>query len=71
MHNKQQKNQHQQQQQQQQQQHGEVLLQICYDCRAKILYVTVIRAKNLLTLREDGDTRPDPFIKIYLLPGRR
>ncbi|CAL4127248.1 unnamed protein product, partial [Meganyctiphanes norvegica] len=49
---------------------GEVELQICFDSVAKILYVTVLRARVLTTLREDGDTRPDPFIKVYLLPGR-
>lgn len=50
---------------------GQVELQCCYDSQANILYVTVIRAKGLYTLREDGDTRPDPFVKVYLLPGRR
>lgn len=50
---------------------GEVQLQICYDSQAGILYVTVLRARGLHTVREDGDTRPDPFIKVYLLPGRR
>ncbi|XP_069941796.1 regulating synaptic membrane exocytosis protein 1-like [Cherax quadricarinatus] len=49
---------------------GEVQLQVCYDCRAGILYVTVLRACSLFTLRDDDDTRPDPFIKVYLLPGR-
>ena len=57
--------------QSQQVQHAEVQLLICHDVVAQILYVTVLRARNLLTLREDGDTRPDPFIKVYLLPGRR
>ncbi|KAA0188481.1 hypothetical protein HAZT_HAZT006397 [Hyalella azteca] len=52
-------------------QQAEVQLLICHDVVAQILYVTVLRARNLLTLREDGDTRPDPFIKVYLLPGRR
>ncbi|XP_047739944.1 uncharacterized protein LOC125178991 [Hyalella azteca] len=51
-------------------QQAEVQLLICHDVVAQILYVTVLRARNLLTLREDGDTRPDPFIKVYLLPGR-
>lgn len=50
---------------------GEVQLQVCYDSQAGILYVTVLRARGLHTVREDGDTRPDPFIKVYLLPGRR
>lgn len=50
---------------------GEVQLQICYDSQANILYVTVLRARGLHTVREDGDTRPDSFIKVYLLPGRR
>nr|XP_045614220.1 uncharacterized protein LOC123768007 [Procambarus clarkii] len=49
---------------------GEVLLQVCYDSRACILYVTVIQARSIYTLRDDGDTRPDPFVKVYLLPGR-
>ncbi|XP_045133167.1 protein piccolo-like isoform X1 [Portunus trituberculatus] len=49
---------------------GEVQLQVCYDSQAGILYVTVLRARGLHTVREDGDTRPDPFIKVYLLPGR-
>lgn len=50
---------------------GEVQLQICYDSQAGILYVTVLRARGLHTVLEDGDTRPDSFIKVYLLPGRR
>lgn len=50
---------------------GEVQLQICYDSQVGILYVTVLRARGLHTVREDGDTRPDSFIKVYLLPGRR
>ncbi|XP_050719412.1 protein piccolo-like [Eriocheir sinensis] len=49
---------------------GEVQLQICYDSQAGILYVTVLRARGLHTVLEDGDTRPDSFIKVYLLPGR-
>ncbi|XP_042241906.1 protein piccolo-like isoform X2 [Homarus americanus] len=52
------------------QQMGEVQLQVCYDSRAGILYVTVLRARSLYTVRDDGDTRPDPFVKVYLLPGR-
>ncbi|XP_071524379.1 protein piccolo-like [Panulirus ornatus] len=52
------------------QQMGEVQLQVCYDSRACILYVTVLRARSLYTVRDDGDSRPDPFIKVYLLPGR-
>lgn len=42
-------------------------LQICYDMRAAILYVTVIKAKNL---RYVNDSPPDPFVKCYLLPPR-
>jgi hypothetical protein len=42
-------------------------LQICYDMRAAILYVTVIKAKNL---RFVNDMPPDPFVKCYLLPPR-
>ncbi|KAK4295694.1 hypothetical protein Pmani_031764 [Petrolisthes manimaculis] len=56
--------------QQQQHQMGEVQLQVCYDYKAAILYVTVIRARGLYTVRDDGETRPDPFVKVYLLPGR-
>lgn len=42
-------------------------LQICYDMQAAILYVTVIRAKNLVSTNHG---LPDPFVKCYLLPPR-
>ena len=42
-------------------------LQICYDMQAAILYVTVIKAKNL---RYVNNLPPDPFVKCYLLPPR-
>lgn len=35
--------------------------------QAAILYVTVIKAKNLRCV---NDMPPDPFVKCYLLPPR-
>lgn len=46
---------------------GEVQLQVCYDKKARILYVIVKRARNLPLC---NGTPPDPLIKVYLLPGR-
>lgn len=48
---------------------GEIQLQICYDSKAAILYVTIVRARDLVTTR-DNSGLPDPFVKCYLLPGR-
>ncbi|CAG2108568.1 unnamed protein product [Medioppia subpectinata] len=44
------------------------MLQICYDMKAAILYVTIIEAHNLQKLT--GGQSPDPFVKCYLLPPR-
>ena len=43
----------------------------CYDSRAHILYVTLVRARRLQTRRPNGDARPDPFVRCVLLPGRK
>jgi hypothetical protein len=43
-------------------------LQICYDMKAEILYVTIIEAQNLMNL--SNGQFPDPFVKCYLLPPR-
>ncbi|RWS01001.1 rabphilin-3A-like protein [Dinothrombium tinctorium] len=43
-------------------------LQICYDMKAGILYITIIKARNLMKL--NNDQLPDPFVKCYLLPPR-
>ncbi|RWS19554.1 rabphilin-3A-like protein [Leptotrombidium deliense] len=45
-----------------------MLLQICYDMKAAILYITIIKARNLMKL--SIDQLPDPFVKCYLLPPR-
>ncbi|CAG0917953.1 unnamed protein product [Notodromas monacha] len=50
--------------------YGKLQLQICYDVKAEILYVIVLRAKGLTCPRADGDTRPDPFVKCRLLPDK-
>ncbi|XP_043193641.1 regulating synaptic membrane exocytosis protein 2-like isoform X1 [Amphibalanus amphitrite] len=47
---------------------GQIQLQMCHDVAAHILYVSVLRAKNLKTRRPNGDTRPDPFVEVILLP---
>lgn len=49
---------------------GEIQLQVCYDSKASILYVTIVRARNLVTSR-DNSGLPDPYVKCYLLPDRR
>ncbi|XP_076357512.1 uncharacterized protein LOC143250596 isoform X3 [Tachypleus tridentatus] len=48
---------------------GELKIQVCFDSKASILYVTVVKARNLGTSR-DNSGFPDPFVKCYLLPGR-
>ncbi|XP_042897230.1 uncharacterized protein [Parasteatoda tepidariorum] len=48
---------------------GEIQLQVCHDSKAKILYVTIVRARNLVTSR-DNSGLPDPYVKCYLLPER-
>ncbi|XP_054717232.1 uncharacterized protein LOC129226627 [Uloborus diversus] len=48
---------------------GEIQLQVCYDSKASILYVTIVRARNLVTSR-DNSGLPDPYVKCYLLPER-
>ncbi|XP_022245887.1 uncharacterized protein LOC111086618 isoform X2 [Limulus polyphemus] len=48
---------------------GEIKIQVCFDSKAAILYVTVVKARNLGTSR-DNSGFPDPFVKCYLLPGR-
>ncbi|XP_046456940.1 uncharacterized protein LOC124204006 isoform X4 [Daphnia pulex] len=50
---------------------GQVQLLSCYDSRAHILYVTIIRARKLQTRRPNGDARPDPLVRCVLLPGRK
>ena len=51
---------------------GSVQVQICHDPKAKILYVTVLRAR----LSEDCNTEEpyqsqlDPYVIVYLLPNR-
>jgi len=50
---------------------GQVQLLSCYDSRAHILYVTIIRARKLQTRRPNGDARPDPLVRCVLLPGRQ
>ncbi|XP_022254252.1 uncharacterized protein LOC111088429 isoform X2 [Limulus polyphemus] len=49
---------------------GEIKIQVCFDSKASILYVTIVKARNLGTSR-DNSGFPDPFVKCYLLPGRR
>ncbi|XP_045028308.1 uncharacterized protein LOC116921188 isoform X3 [Daphnia magna] len=50
---------------------GQVQVLSCYDSRAHILYVTIIRARKLQTRRPNGDARPDPLVRCVLLPGRK
>ena len=50
---------------------GQIQLQMCHDVAAHILYVSVLKAKNLKTRRPNGDTRPDPFVECILLPDNR
>ncbi|KAG1666257.1 Protein piccolo [Nymphon striatum] len=50
---------------------GEIQLLVCFDSQADILYVTILRARNLFSGRSDRSVQsPDPFVKCYLLPGR-
>ncbi|XP_076358543.1 uncharacterized protein LOC143251074 isoform X2 [Tachypleus tridentatus] len=49
---------------------GEIKIQVCFDSKASILYVTIVKARNLETSR-DNSGFPDPFVKCYILPGRR
>ncbi|XP_022251150.1 uncharacterized protein LOC106467297 [Limulus polyphemus] len=44
-------------------------LQVWYDSKESILYITILRARALLTAR-DNSGLPDPFVKCYLLPDR-
>ncbi|GFY51880.1 protein piccolo [Trichonephila inaurata madagascariensis] len=48
---------------------GEIQLQVCHDSKAGILYVTIVRARNLVTSR-DNSGLPDPYVSCYLLPDR-
>ncbi|XP_064473635.1 protein piccolo-like [Ornithodoros turicata] len=48
---------------------GEIQLQVCYDSKAAILYVTIVEARHLVTAR-DNSGLPDPFVKCLLLPKR-
>jgi len=48
---------------------GELMLQICHDSRAHILYVSVVKARHLRTA---GDDKPlNPYAQCTLLPGTR
>ncbi|XP_068596000.1 protein piccolo [Brachionichthys hirsutus] len=47
---------------------GEIQLQINYDRNLGNLIVHVLQAKNLAP--RDNDSYSDPFVKVYLLPGR-
>jgi hypothetical protein len=47
---------------------GDIELQIGHDSEREQLVVRIIRAKNLLPKDTNGFS--DPFVKIYLLPGR-
>uniref|UniRef100_A0A3Q3IV38 Protein piccolo n=1 Tax=Monopterus albus TaxID=43700 RepID=A0A3Q3IV38_MONAL len=48
---------------------GEIQLQINYDRNLGNLIVHVLQARNLAP--RDNDGYSDPFVKVYLLPGRR
>jgi hypothetical protein len=47
---------------------GDIELQIGHDSEREQLVIRIIRAKNLLP--KDTNGYSDPFVKIYLLPGR-
>lgn len=47
---------------------GDIQLQIGHDSEREQLVVRIIRAKNLLPKDTNGFS--DPFVKVYLLPGR-
>ncbi|CAF3890603.1 unnamed protein product [Rotaria magnacalcarata] len=47
---------------------GEIELQIRHDSEREQLVVVIVRAKNLLPKDTNGFS--DPFVKVYLLPGR-
>jgi hypothetical protein len=47
---------------------GDIELQISHDSEHEQLVVRIIRAKNLLPKDTNGFS--DPFVKMYLLPGR-
>lgn len=47
---------------------GEIELQIKHDSERELLAVLIIRARNLLP--KDANGFSDPFVKVYLLPGR-
>lgn len=47
---------------------GDIQLQIGHNSEREQLVVRVIQAKNLLA--KDTNGYSDPFVKIYLLPGR-
>ncbi|XP_034251474.1 protein piccolo-like isoform X2 [Thrips palmi] len=50
---------------------GELSLQVCYDKQASILYLIVHKARNLPPINNQGNLAPpDPYVKVYLLPGR-
>jgi hypothetical protein len=47
---------------------GDIELQIGHDSEREQLVICIIRAKNLLP--KDANGFSDPFVKVYLLPGR-
>ena len=47
---------------------GDIELQIGHDSEREQLVIRIIRAKNLLP--KDTNGYSDPFVKVYLLPGR-
>ncbi|KAJ1530969.1 hypothetical protein ONE63_005805 [Megalurothrips usitatus] len=50
---------------------GELSLQVCYDKQAHILYLIVHKARHLPLIPSQGNMiPPDPYVKVYLLPGR-